>query len=160
MMYRYLKGRLKRAIGNRTIAFVARHAGVPRHAIDSVLHSEGQYAHIERIYLERLATTLGVTYVWLARGLVGDEIARPMTLPEHQAERSRLLAALARREQRRAQVPVGPVAAAIVGWANARKLEVKWTPDGKCQILHDHEYVLAEADSLPGALELAHREGV
>jgi transcriptional regulator with XRE-family HTH domain len=161
MRYRWLRARLNRAMGRMTIAELSRRSGISRSVISRVCNAEGQYVEISRTYVMALATALGVTYDYLAFGVGHDHPVQGRSQVELILENSRLLAILGRREERAPVVRVSPVPSRVplLEWANRQKLEVKWTTEGKCQILHDHEYVLSEHDTLVGALELAHQEG-
>jgi transcriptional regulator with XRE-family HTH domain len=161
MRYRWLRTRLNRAMGRMTIAELSRRSGISRSVISRVCNAREQYIEVQRAHVDAFARVLGVTYDYLAYGTGHDHPVRGRSQVELILENSRLLAILGRREVRAPVVRVAPVPSRVplLEWANRQKLEVKWTTEGKCQILHDHEYVLAEADTIEAALNLAHQEG-
>jgi hypothetical protein len=157
MRYRFLKGRLKRAMGTRmSVTRLAANSGVSTHVIRRILAETNQYVMAEQEQVRRLALALGVTYEYLAYGRVHDHPMTGMDVTSLTLERSRLLGRVAELERRRPVArppePVSPV----MRWVDEAKIELKWTPEGKCQILHDHEYVLAEGETSIDALMVAH----
>jgi transcriptional regulator with XRE-family HTH domain len=152
MRYRFLKGRLKRAMGNMTIAALARRSNVSRNIITRILDSTNQYVEVDRVYLERLALTLGVTYEFLAYGRVHEHLIEPYTQADYAMNRAFLLNRVQQLESRRA----APSPNRSLAWASEQKLEIRWTPEGKCQILQDREFVVSEADDIGTALVMAH----
>jgi hypothetical protein len=144
-----------------TVAELVRRSAVSRSVINRVLTSTDQYVFIDQSAVRNLALALGVTYEYLGYGRGHDHPVQGRSAPELLMENSRLLAMLGRRERRSEIRPTDTQREGLLllTWADRQKLEVKWTTEGKCQILHDHEYVLAEADTIEGALNLAHQEG-
>jgi transcriptional regulator with XRE-family HTH domain len=161
MRYRWLRARLNRAMGRMTIAELSRRSGISRSVISRVCNAREQYIEVQRAHVDAFARVLGVTYDYLAYGTGHDHPVRGRSQVELILENSRLLAILGRRERRSEIRPTNTQREGLLllAWADRQKLEVKWTTEGKCQILHDHEYVLSEHDTLVGALELAHQEG-
>jgi transcriptional regulator with XRE-family HTH domain len=145
-------------MGTRSIAQVERLSGVSRNTISRVLNSTGQYVVVERAIVEALSIALGVEYRYLAYGTTHEHPVNGMDMPSLIMERSRLLRRVTELERRPARLSVQP-ASPLMRWADEQKLEIRWTPEGKCQVLHDHEYVLAEGDDMMTTLTLARGTG-
>lgn len=158
-MYRYLSSRLRRAMGAMSVAELSHRSNVGRAVISRILRTRG-YVDANRSDVIALATATGVTYEYLADRAISS-YATPLTENEHQRRHAALLMDLERLRSRRARSDARPTAANAVHmqWANQQRLEFRWTIDQKCQVVHDHEFVLAEADSFPRALEMAWQVG-